>query len=210
MKKIKENKNKIIITILLIFIIIVTTKILLNKSLIIDNIAYNLFVEKLRNPILTTIMRTVTKLSNPLVIIAIAIFLTLVIKNKKVALTIPSNLVLITFINQILKLIFQRPRPIGYRLLEIGGYSFPSGHAMTSMAFYGLLAYLCYKLINNKKIKNFLMFLNILIIILIGISRIYLGVHYCSDVLVGYSISIIYLIIYIKVLKKYKIVPQIP
>ena len=128
------------------------------------------------------------------------------IKNKKVALTIPTNLLIITSINQILKLIFQRPRPVGYRLLEIGEYSFPSGHAMTSMALYGLLIYLAYKLVKNKNLKVLFITISIFMIIIIGVSRIYLGVHYCSDVLVGWSLSIIYLIIYINILKKYKIV----
>ena len=138
-KKIKEYKVPIIIIILLIFITIITIKVLQNKSLIIDELAYNLLVSKLRNSSLTKIMKFITSLSNTPVITVIAIILFLVIKNKKVSLTIPTNLVLIATLNQILKLIFQRERPIGYRLLEIGGYSFPSGHAMASTAFYGLL-----------------------------------------------------------------------
>ena len=153
-------------------------------------------------------MKSITKLSNTQIIVTIAIILTICIKNKKIALTIPINLMIIAIINQTLKLIFQRPRPLGYRLLEIGGYSFPSGHALASTAFYGLLIYLSYKLIKNKEIKTLSIILNLLIIILVGISRIYLGVHYCSDVLVGESISIIYLIFYTKILKKYKIITQ--
>lgn len=205
LEKIKKQKTPIIITLLLIFITIITIKVLQNKTLTIDYFAYNLLVTNLRNPPLTKIMKFITSLSNTPVIIVIAIILILLIKNKKVALTIPINLLLIATINQILKLIFQRPRPTGYRLLEIGGYSFPSGHAMASTAFYGLLIYLAYKYIENKKLKIFLITINALIIILVGISRIYLGVHYCSDVLVGTSTSIIYLIFYTKILRKNKI-----
>ena len=190
---------------MLIFITIITLKVLQKKNIIIDELAYNLLVAKLRNPTLTKIMKFITSLSNTPVITVIAIILFLVIKNKKVSLTIPTNLVLIATLNQILKLIFQRERPIGYRLLEIGGYSFPSGHAMASTAFYGLLIYLSYKYIKNKNLKIFLITINTIVIILVGISRIYLGVHYCSDVLVGISISIIYLIIYTKILTKYKV-----
>lgn len=207
-EKIKQHKIPIIIILLLILIIIITIRVTNNRTLLIDTIAYKALVEKLRNPTLTPIMKSITKLSNTQIIVTIAIILTICIKNKKIALTIPINLMIIAIINQTLKLIFQRPRPLGYRLLEIGGYSFPSGHAMASTAFYGLLIYLSYKLIKNKEIKTLSIILNLLIIILVGISRIYLGVHYCSDVLVGESISIIYLIFYTKILKKYKIITQ--
>lgn len=207
-QKIKQNKQYIIILLLVLLIISITCGVVTNKELFIDNLAYKILVEKLRCPLLTKIMKIITALSNTGVIILIATFITLALyqKNKKVALTIPTNLALAAILNQILKFIFHRPRPTGYRLLEIGGYSFPSGHAMASMAFYGFLIYLVHKFIKNNTIKKLIIILNILIIILIGISRIYLGVHYCSDVLVGYSISIIYLMLYIKVLKKQKII----
>ena len=120
---------------------------------------------------------------------------------------IPSNLIFITLSNQILKRIFKRTRPLGYRLIKATGYSFPSGHAMVSMAFYGLLIYIIYHLIDNKIIRNILITINIIIILLIGISRVYLGVHYLSDVIVGYSVSIIYLLLLTKIIKKYKIFP---
>lgn len=207
-QKIKQNKQYIIILLLVLLIISITCGVVTNKELFIDNLAYKILVEKLRCPLLTKIMKIITSLSNTGVIILIATFITLALyqKNKKVALTIPTNLALVAILNQILKFLFHRPRPTGYRLLEIGGYSFPSGHAMASMAFYGFLIYLAHKFIKNNTIKKLIIILNILIIILIGISRIYLGVHYCSDVLVGYSISIIYLMLYIKVLKKQKII----
>lgn len=206
LEKIKKYKIPIII-ILTLIILIITLRVITTEELIIDTMAYNLFVEKLRSPNLNKVMLLVATLSNTPVTVIFIIVLLILIKDKKIALTIPANLLLITIINQILKLIIQRPRPIGYRLIEIGEYSFPSGHAMTSMALYGFLIYLSYKLIKNKNLKIFFITACILIIIIIGISRIYLGVHYCSDVLAGWSISIIYLIIYINILKSHKIIP---
>ena len=206
LEKIKKYKIPIII-ILTLIILIITLRVITTEELIIDTMAYNLFVEKLRSPNLNKVMLLVATLSNTPVTVIFIIVLLILIKDKKIALTIPADLLLITIINQILKLIIQRPRPIGYRLIEIGEYSFPSGHAMTSMALYGFLIYLSYKLIKNKNLKIFFITACILIIIIIGISRIYLGVHYCSDVLAGWSISIIYLIIYINILKNHKIIP---
>ena len=210
--KIKNNKYIIYISIpLLLIILLITSKVIVGKELYIDKLAYHLFIEKLRNDKLTTFMKLATKLSNPEVMIVIAnisiLFCTKLIKNKKLSLGIILNLAGITIINQILKFIFRRERPTGYRLIEMSGYSFPSGHAMASLAFYGLLIYITKRLVKNKYLKILLITLNIAIIILIGVSRIYLGVHYLSDVLTGYSISIIYLLITTKLLNKYKVFP---
>ena len=210
--KIKNNKYILYISIpLLLVILLITSKVIVGKELYIDKLAYHLFIEKLRNDKLTTFMKLATKLSNPEVMIVIAIisilFCIKLIKNKKLSLGIILNLAGITLINQILKFIFKRERPTGYRLIEMSGYSFPSGHAMASLAFYGLLIYITKRLVKNKYLKILLITLNIAIIILIGVSRIYLGVHYLSDVLTGYSISIIYLLITTKLLNKYKVFP---
>ncbi len=199
----------IIVVLLIIAITIITTKIVIKRELLIDTLAYDFIVLKLRNDTLTPIMKIITELSNTRTIIIIAIILTIVVslwKNIKIASLIPINLGIIAIINQILKHIFQRPRPIGFRLIDIGGFSFPSGHAMGSTAFYGLLIYLSYKLIKNKTIRIISIIINTLIIIGIGISRIYLGVHYCSDVIVGISLSFMYLIIFIRIIEKKKII----
>ena len=210
-----DKKKYYIISVLIVLLItvitIITTKITIKKELVIDNIAYNFIVLKLRNNTLTPFMKIVTELSNTRTILIIAIILTIIVsilKNIKIASLIPINLAIIAIINQILKFIFQRPRPMGFRLIDIEGFSFPSGHAMGSTAFYGLLIYLSYKLIKNKTIKYISIIINTLIIILICISRIYLGVHYCSDVVVGVSLSIIYLIVFIYTVNKYQIIPK--
>lgn len=104
-------------------------------------------------------------------------------------------------LNLVLKNIVERPRPIGYRLIDETGYSFPSGHSMISTAFYGLIIYLIWKNVRNTKLKYISCILLALLILLIGISRIYLGVHYASDVIGGFTISIAYLIIFTSTFK---------
>ena len=96
-----------------------------------------------------------------------------------------------------------RDRPTLNVLVNETGYSFPSGHSMISIVFYGYLVYLIYKFINNKKIKYLLMGLLSVIIFTIGFSRVYLGVHYTSDVIGGFTFGIAYLIIYIDIVKKF-------
>ena len=113
------------------------------------------------------------------------------------------NLVIIFLLNLILKNIVQRPRPNEFRIVDETGYSFPSGHSMISMAFYGFIIYLIYKNAKNKYIKwTAIIFLSILIFT-IGVSRIYLGVHYTSDVIAGFLISIAYLIIMTNLIGEY-------
>ena len=127
------------------------------------------------------------------------------IKNKKIGISIFSNLVIITILNQLIKRILQRPRPTEYRIIEETGYSFPSGHSMVSMAFYGYLIYLIYKYVKNKYLKWISIVLLSILICSIGVSRIYLGVHYTSDVLGGFLLSISYLVIYISAVNKFLI-----
>ena len=107
-------------------------------------------------------------------------------------------------LNYIIKHIIRRSRPVGFRLVKQGGYSFPSGHTMVSVAFYGFLIYLIYKRVKNKYLKITLITLLSILIFMIGCSRIYLGVHYTSDVLAGFSLSIAYLIIYISIVNRIK------
>ena len=162
-----------------------------------DIIGYKIISTFLISDFATPIAKFITNFGGAIFIILLTVILIAVIKNKKIGLSILTNLAIITILNQLLKRILQRPRPTEYRIIEESGYSFPSGHSMISMAFYGYLIYLIYKYVENKNVKWILISLLSILICLIGISRIYLGVHYTSDVLGGFLISISYLVIYI-------------
>lgn len=168
-----------------------------------DIIGYKLVSTFLISDFATPIAKFITNFGGAIFLIIATIILFILIKNKKIAFSIISNLVIVTILNQLLKNILQRPRPNEFRIVEETGYSFPSGHSMAGMAFYGYLIYLIYKYVKNKYLKWTLIVLLGILICTIGISRIYLGVHYTSDVLGGFLISISYLVIYISAVNKF-------
>ncbi|MGB8191252.1 MAG: phosphatase PAP2 family protein [Chitinophagaceae bacterium] len=95
----------------------------------------------------------------------------------------------------LLKMFFNRPRPLIPLLKEAAGLSFPSGHAMMSFSFYGLMIYLVWHNVANRWAKWILIALLLFLILLIGFSRIYLRVHYASDVMAGFCVGIIWLVL---------------
>ena len=195
-KIIEKNYKWIIFFLCLIIVLMILEDIFENEQLQLDVFVYRLVILNLRSEPLTAIMKVITNLSSAYVLIAISLGTLICIKNKKVGLCITANLAITTILNQILKYIIQRPRPDGYRLIAESGYSFPSGHSMVSMAFYGLIIYLIWKMVKDKKIKYISCGILGILIPLIGFSRIYLGVHYASDVIGGFAISIAYLLLF--------------
>ena len=166
-----------------------------------DTSVYNLTI-KLISTNATAIMKFISYLGSATVFITLSIAFIFILKNRRDSKYIAINLILVFILNRLLKIIIARPRPEILRLVQEDGYSFPSGHSMVSMGFYGFLIYLIFKNIQNKKIKYIsIIFLSILIL-LIGISRIYLGVHYFTDVIGGFVIAIIYLLVFIKFVYK--------
>lgn len=190
----KINKSKVIIaSISVLMFITLIFMVFFSKNNIIDGIIF----DRSKNAI--TIFSYLTRLGDWYTLIIITLML-LILKNKKYFKYTSINLAIITLLNQLLKNIIKRPRPvIGGG--KFSGYSFPSGHAMVSMAFYGLLIYLVFSSNLNKKVKILLITCLSLIILLIGFSRIYLGAHYITDVLSGFTSSIFYLTIYTSLIK---------
>ncbi len=206
-KKIKEfitkNLKWIILFIGLIGFLAIAEDVFNKEIMSGDIIGYKLVSTFLISNFATPIAKFITNFGGAIFLIALTIVLLVLIKNKKIGISIFSNLVIVTILNQLLKAILQRPRPTEYRIVEETGYSFPSGHSMVSMAFYGYLIYLIYKYVKNKYIKWISIVLLSILVCSIGISRIYLGVHYTSDVLGGFLISMSYLVIYISAVNKF-------
>ena len=177
-----------------------------NEIISIDVFMHDLVVNNLRSDGLTFIMLFITNFCNPIILILLSLVILLICKDKKMGLIIMINLLVSILLNIIFKGIIQRDRPLEDFLITESGYSFPSGHSMVSMAYYGLIIYFIYKKVEDKRVRNVLMILIGLLILAIGFSRIYLGVHFASDVIGGFLISIIYLVCAIKLLnlKYYK------
>ena len=207
-KKIEKIKNFLIKNYkwIALFICIVSLLFLIEDVMDDDIIAFDekgyYIVQKyFISDTITPFAKCITNFANMYWLIGVSIFLIFFLKNKKTGIYIYLNLILSSLVNFSLKQIIQRPRPVGHRIINENGYSLPSGHSMVSMAFYGLLIYFIYKNIKNKYIKIVLITLLSILIISIGVSRIYLGVHYTSDVIAGFLVALSYLIIFVHIIK---------
>lgn len=193
---IKNNKKWIISFICILIFIAILEDIFDNEIINFDTLIFN-NIKMIRTEKMTRLFKVITAFGSATILIIITMISFIVIKNKKIGITMFLNLATIGAMNQILKHIIQRPRPIESRLIEEKGYSFPSGHSMASVAFYGLIIFFVFKYVKNKKIRNLYCILLNILVLLIGVSRIYLGVHYASDVLAGFFLSIAYLTVFI-------------
>jgi len=116
-------------------------------------------------------------------------------KMRGAAWTLPIAIFGAAVIIQGVKLLMRRPRPAFFTpLLHESGYSFPSGHSLIAMVVYGLLGYFALKLFQNMAARLIVWAITILIIFSIGISRVYVGVHYPTDVLAGWAAGVPWLI----------------
>lgn len=189
-----------IVVLCLILFSVICYGVLSYDSLVIDTTVYSFITSNIMNDGLTPILKVITELGGVAftVLAGVLIFMFC----KKIRWFVTFDLVGVTLVNQIIKHIVRRPRPNVLRLVEESGYSFPSGHSMVSMAFYGIIIYLVYKNVSNKYLKWTLIILLSLLILFIGFSRIYVGVHYFTDVAGGFLLGLAYLIIYINIYNK--------
>ncbi len=143
------------------------------------------FLNLIANDYLTAFFKTITHLGS-FIGISIVIVLILFWRFKIGLVCLIASLVQ-QGINRGLKEIIQRPRPV-ISLINESGYSFPSGHAMAITCLYGLIIYYLWQ--SDLKYRKGLCVISALIIVIVLISRVYLGVHYFSDVLGGFLLSL--------------------
>ena len=196
----KKYVKWIIFGLLVCLFITLSILVINNNDIYLDQIIYN-FISKFIKPTRTTNIIRITNIASASAVILITLFVLITFKNKKYGIFMSINLIVITILQLILKNIFTRNRPVDINLIDEKGYSFPSGHSLTCMAFYGFIIYLICRSKLSRKIKILLTLLLVLLIILIGISRIYLGVHYATDVIGGFDFSLLYLILYTNIIK---------
>lgn len=202
LKFIKKNFNLLLFFLCIILFLAFAEDVFTKEIMQCDVTGYKFVSNYIISDKLTPIIKIVTNFGGSIILGLITILILILIKNMKIGLSVLINLCSVTVLNLVLKSILQRPRPNEYRMINETGYSFPSGHSMISMAFYGFIIYLIYKNIKNKYLKWISIILLSILILMIGFSRIYLGVHYVSDVLAGFLFSISYLIVYIKIINK--------
>ena len=197
MKYLKKKRIYIFLICLISFITL-TILVLKYDILGIDKTCYDFIKNNLIIESITPFIRLFTNLGGALVLIVLSLIISIFIKDKKLAIAIIINLIMAFLFNELLKYLIQRSRPdMSNWLTDVSGFSFPSGHSMVSMSYYGFLIYLIY--LSELRKKWLLISLLSIIILLVGFSRMYLGVHYISDVLGGFLISLVYLCISITI-----------
>ncbi|MEP6699665.1 MAG: phosphatase PAP2 family protein [Bacteroidota bacterium] len=191
--------------------------VLLFIAIVVFSIAYNLafskqnafdenvftFISQYRSPGFTQFMLGVTFLGKHTFLIPANLLLLVscfILKNKWFAIKVATLSLSSLGLLLLLKNIFQRARPTGPLVPGITNYSFPSGHSLMSVTFYGLLIYIAWHEIENRWLRITAIVLLCFLILMIAFSRIYLRVHYASDVMAGLALGFIWIILSLYIL----------
>jgi membrane-associated phospholipid phosphatase len=160
--------------------------------------AVRMTVYGVASPRATTVLHAVTQLGSPLFLLPMTIICALVFLHRRRirgAILLAATMLGVTLLNQILKSIFQRPRPLPFFGLTMpASYSFPSGHSLAAFCFYGALAALLTARMRSRGLSALVWAAALVIIVAVGFSRLYLGVHYLSDIVGGYATGFVWVL----------------
>lgn len=195
---VRDNLRLLVLLVCTVIFLALLGEVLEGEILRLDVMAYELFVERLRSDALTPVVQGVTSLASVVVLAVMAAVIAALAPGKAPGWCVTVNLACVVALNALLKAIVQRPRPEGFRLVAEGGYSFPSGHSMVAMAFFGLLIWMIWRYHRRDAMRVVWCAFFGLVIVAVGLSRVYLGVHYASDVLAGFCVSLAWLAFYTK------------
>ena len=195
--------NKTYIFFILLFYLITSSFAIKNETVrhVDDTIVQS--IEGVRNDPFTSIMFFFTEIGSYHILLPVTIFISIYYIFRKKWITfiiLYINLYGVRWMNEMIKEMVKRERPDFDRLTDISGYSFPSGNTMNSTAVYGLIAYLISTRI--KKGKRVVFAVSSILCLLIGLSRIYLGVHYLTDVLAGFAVGLCWLMFILTISEK--------
>ncbi|MFA5792297.1 MAG: phosphatase PAP2 family protein [Candidatus Gracilibacteria bacterium] len=159
------------------------------------NLLVNQKIVLIQNPTMIEVMKIFTSLMNAKTAIVLGLMLLILLlkrKQFKKAMIFGSALSLTVITVEIMKLAFHVERPAG-ALIDMTDYSFPSGHSAVASVFFLSLIYLFKDSIKNRYAKYLFVCTNIFLILLIGFSRIYLGVHLLSEVIAGFAVGVFFI-----------------
>lgn len=163
------------------------------------DVSVTLIFEKLRLPFLTDVFLVITEMGSLKFYLPLCLVIGLYFLFKRKIIGVIFLFVVLYSVRQLnyqLKELFSRERPSFDAVYEASHYSFPSGHAMNSAAIYGFISFLLlFYIIKNPNKRIIAVVITALLVFLIGVSRIYLGVHYLTDVIAGWSAGFIWLVI---------------
>lgn len=196
----RENVRTLGILVAVVAFVLLLEEVAEGDIMHLDVMAYRFLVERLRSDAMTPVMEGFTTLASVPVVGAMTMLIAALAPGRAPGWCVAVNLVGVVAVNQLLKNLVQRPRPDGFRLAAEAGYSFPSGHSMVSMAFFGLVIWMVWRYHRHDVMRWVWMVLFGLIIAMVGISRVYLGVHYASDVIAGFCVALLWLVFYTKVI----------
>lgn len=201
-KAMLKNNSKAEITAMIVAIsgfLIILYFVLTGNTASFDDPVRNFFYN-LRAEWLTPVVKVITYLGNWQSITILCLILLFIKSTRKIyGIPVSIGAVTVTVLNKIIKSLVSRPRPDDIiHLVHAGGFSFPSGHSITSMCVFGMLIYLIRRNVKNKKKADLFTIILAIPMVCIGLSRIYLGVHYPTDVLAGWCLGIIIIILVTK------------